>query len=534
MTVFNQENVATSIENLIGETTEYDKKAAVELKRPKSWCKSISAFANTSGGILIFGITDTDQIVGLADAKGDSEKISEIIKQRINPIPDFNLSFSRTENGSDLILLKVEKGEETPYYYCADGTTEAFIRIGNESVPASPADLRKLVLRGRNSSFDLLSSHYLASDFSFSKVRERYRIWTGKSMYERDYESFGLTDSKGYLTNAGALLADESPIRYSRVFCTRWNGKTKSGGIVDALDHKEFSGSLISLLNDSETFIKNNSKTIWKKTANSRLEFPDYVHRSYFEALINALVHRDYIDYGSEVHVDLFDDRLEIYSPGGMVDGTKVQDRKISRIPSRRRNPVLADIFDRLGYMERSGSGLEKIVDGYESAANFKVGKEPEFYSDRTEFVVTLPNLNYGTQLTDELSSNKNESTDISADNTLLDTKKTADASADRLADGLAGGLVNKQPDIRKSADTSADMKKSADTLENGRTDLSVRQKELLEQMEYGREYSSNEAAQILGLKGSRTRQILKQLVDKNLVRITANTRNRRYIRIKR
>jgi ATP-dependent DNA helicase RecG len=362
--------VRMKIENLIGETTGYDKKREVEVRRPKSWCKSISAFANTSGGTLIFGIADDGTVTGINHAEEDAEKISEIIKNRIFPVPDFELRFYQTKNGKKLIILHVNKGEETPYYYSADGVTEAFIRVGNESIPASAMELKRLVLRGRNSSFDSLFTSYNVSDYSFSKVRERYKVWTGKSFPDGALLSWGIQDENGKLSNAGALLADESPIRYSRVFCTRWNGKTKSGGIVDALDHQEYSGSLISLLNNAETFIKVNSRTVWKKTDNSRLEFPEYVHRSYFEALVNALVHRDYLDYGSEVHVDIFDDRLEIYSPGGMFDGTRVQDRNIRRIPSRRRNPVLADIFDRLGYMERSGSGFGKILDGYQAADN--------------------------------------------------------------------------------------------------------------------------------------------------------------------
>ena len=93
----------------------------------------------------------------------------------------------------------------------------------------------------------------------------------------------------------------------------------------------------------------------------------------------------------------MFDDRLTIYSPGGMPDGTLIQNRDISTVSSTRRNPVLADIFGRLGYMERQGSGLNKIRDAYENAANFRAGMEPAFYSDRTQFTVTLPNLNYHT-----------------------------------------------------------------------------------------------------------------------------------------
>lgn len=80
-----------NIKELIGEATEYDKKQSLEVKKPKSWCKSVSAFANTCGGILIFGITDYDQMVGLQNPEMDAEKISEIIKNRLDPIPEFRV-----------------------------------------------------------------------------------------------------------------------------------------------------------------------------------------------------------------------------------------------------------------------------------------------------------------------------------------------------------------------------------------------------------------------------------------------------------
>ena len=86
---------------------------------------------------------------------------------------------------------------------------------------------------------------------------------------------------------------------------------------------------------------------------------------------------------------------MSIYSPGGMPDGTLIQNRDITAVSSIRRNPVLADIFGRLGYMERQGSGLNKICDTYEKSPNFQKGMEPTFYSDYTQFTVTLPNLNY-------------------------------------------------------------------------------------------------------------------------------------------
>ena len=140
---------------------------------------------------------------------------------------------------------------------------------------------------------------------------------------------------------------------------------------------------------------------------------PDYCERSYFEALVNSLVHRDYLVNGSEVHIDIFDDRLRIYSPGGMPDGTLVQERIIDAIPSTRRNPVLADVFQRLGYMERKGSGLTKIIESYKNAYNYSEEKKPQFESSRVEFSVTLMNLNYGVNEANEAKNEANEAKNV-------------------------------------------------------------------------------------------------------------------------
>ena len=334
-------------------------------------------------------------VVGLENPEGDAEKISEVIKTRLDPMPEFKLRFYQTEDGKVLIILDVYKGNETPYYYSGDGVLEAYVRVGNESVKATATELKRLVLRGKNTSYDSQNSTYKVEDYAFSKLKERYKKWTGNSFDDKDLISFGLVNEQGNLTNAGALLADESPIRCSRLFCIRWNGLNKSGGAVDALDDAEYSGSVISLIENGEAFIKRNCKMKWRKTANSREEMPEYVERSYHEALVNALAHRDYLVNGSEVHIDIYDDRMEIYSPGGMPDGSMIQDRDPLMVPSTRRNPVLADVLNRLGYMERKGSGFGKIISGYEFQINYDESKRPLFRSDRYQFTVVMPNLNY-------------------------------------------------------------------------------------------------------------------------------------------
>lgn len=386
--------MATKISQLIGETTDYDKKQQLEVNRPKSWCKSVSAFANARGGALFFGIADDNRIIGLENPQLAAEKFSEIVKAKLDPVPEFSLSFE-TIDDKTIMVVRVEPGSLTPYYYMGDGQQIAFYRLGNESVPATANILRELVLRGSHQSYDSLGSDYKFENYAFTKLRSVFHARTGNDFTDSDYESWGLVAADGRLTNAGALLADESPVRHSRLFCTRWNGLDQAHGIMDALDDMEVSGSLVILLQEGLDFCRRNSKKMWHKTPAGRVELPSYPEQSILEALVNALIHRSYIEIGGEVHIDMFDDRIEISSPGGMYENNPVQDCDLLHIRSRRRNPVLADIFSRLKYMERRGSGFKKICQDYSRQPHYRVGLHPRFYSDNYDFVITLYNLNY-------------------------------------------------------------------------------------------------------------------------------------------
>ena len=383
------------IKQLIGESTEYDKKEKLEEKEPRSWLKSVSAFANGIGGTLIFGIVDkTGEVVGVRDPDGDAEKISRCIRDRIDPIPSFVLNF-HTEGDKHLILLQVNPGKETPYYYVGRNERTAYHRVGNESVVCDATKLRELTLKGSGKTFDSLPSGYEFSKMAFTKLISTYYSRAHLDFQTSDYASFGLIDGDDKLTNAGALIADHCPIYQSRLFCTRWNGLTKASGLQDALDDAEYSGSLITLLEEGEAFVKRNSHKGWFKAPNQRIELPDYPERAVEEGIVNALIHRDYLVVGSEVHIDMFDDRLEIYSPGGMFDGINVQDRDIMQIPSQRRNPIIADMFSRLHFMERRGSGIKKILKEYNAQYKYSNDMKPDFVSEHGGFLLTLKNLNY-------------------------------------------------------------------------------------------------------------------------------------------
>ena len=393
-----------NIHTFIGEATAYDKKEKLERNKSKSWLKSVSAFANGEGGVLVWGISDNDEVVGLVDAKGDAEFISEVIKTKLDPVPVISLEF-KVANENQLVVLHVNAGQETPDYYIGDKQRIAYVRIGNESVVADRIQLKGLVMKGAGRTYDCLPSSFRFEDMAFTKLKSVHYKRLQRSFEDSEFTSWGIVDENGNLTNAGALLADESPMRQSRIFCTRWNGLSMTSGLGEAIDDVELEGCVIGQLQDAVSFVRNNSHKKWWKENDHREELPDYPDRAVTETIANAIIHRDYMQMGSEVHIDMYDDRLEVYSPGGMMDGRLIQQLNPMTVPSKRRNPLLADFFSRLGLMERRGSGMKKIIDAYKQYEHLVDFHMPEFSSNASEFHVTLWNLNFDDRIIGEITS---------------------------------------------------------------------------------------------------------------------------------
>lgn len=166
-------------------------------------------------------------------------------------------------DGKKLMLVHVFKGQETPYYYIGDKQRLAFVRVGNESVVTDRIKLKGLVLRGAGRTYDSIPSPYKFEDMSFSRLKSVHYKRLGISFNDSDFESWGIIDDNGKLTNAGALLADDSPIRQSRIFCTRWNGLDMASGLGEAQDDAELEGSVVGQLQDAVAFVRNNSHKRW-------------------------------------------------------------------------------------------------------------------------------------------------------------------------------------------------------------------------------------------------------------------------------
>lgn len=369
------------LETLIAECTAYDFKSMLEEKKPKSWLKSVGAFSNGLGGSLFFGVDNDGTVRGLDNVQHVCEAISSKIHDYMDPLPDVEM-IPQEIDGLHILQLKVNAGHYTPYYYVGDGQRVAFVRNGDESIPATAEQMVRLVLKGSNKTYDSLHTDYKAEDYSFTILANTFKARTNQEWDKKYLLSFGLVNNTGYLTNAGALYADDCPLWQSRLYCTRWEGKEKGDAINDA----EFTGNILMLLREVMNFVKSNTKRGWEKLPNGRKNKPEYAERAILETMVNHLIHRDYTVMGSEVHLDIYDDRLTVTSPGGMYNGLLIQNLDIADVSSERRNPILANVMAQLDYMEKRGSGLTRICNETKALDGYKDELKPVFKSTPTQF----------------------------------------------------------------------------------------------------------------------------------------------------
>lgn len=350
----------------------------------------ICGYANAQGGTLYIGINDSGEVLGL-----DPQTVKKLLEDIPNKITAaFGITCDvnqRSKNKKKYIQIVVKKSKlplnlHGRYYY----------RTGSVKKEISGFELTEFIIKSTGTSYDAMISDIDRNKLTYDAFSKRYVKATHNELeLDSDLVSFKLMLEDGQMTNAGVLFADQWNIHHSRVFCTRWNGLEKANSAQDALDDAEYTGSLLDLFDDSMSFIKKNTKKGWRKENDQRIELPDYPERALEEGLVNALIHRSYLQTGAHSQIDIYDDRMVITNPGGMYDGSEVQNLDLRHVPSKLRNPILADVFGRLRLMERRGSGLKKILDAYESEERYSEKLKPVFFTDGYNFFLTLWNLNY-------------------------------------------------------------------------------------------------------------------------------------------
>ncbi len=376
-----------------GENQQIEFKESVSLS--KNLAKDICAFANTKGGMVFIGIGDEKNIVGI---KGYSEKL-EMIANTLNHnlFPIVNAEMKKTEiNNKTIILIFVKDGDDKPYK--ANHIT--YVRVGSTSRPATYDEERKLYIECGKIQVDTLPYPELKIEDFDSDLIEQYIVQREKQSGEKlnltyeellhNIECIIEKDGKLVPTIAGVLLFHKEPQKYIKqadVECVRFKGKDVAGMVIDRKNYSQgLKGPLYSIVDQIEQFIIKHMNLSSKIVGFGRIEYPEYPIEAIREMVVNAIVHRDYSIRGQNIRVFMFDDRIEIYTPGGLPKGISLEKIRKGESQTKLRNPVIVEVFKDLGgrYVEKLGTGIRKII-----IAGKAHGVPAPFFDDtETDFLI--------------------------------------------------------------------------------------------------------------------------------------------------
>ena len=366
----------------------------IEFKREytKNILKTVSAFSNYHDGEIIIGIDDDCKITGVADPVSVKLNLENAINDNIIPRPYYEIDEEKVENKT-IIVLKVYSGENTPYLL----SNKAYKRMDTSTVVVQRYDLEALILKGRNQGYDELV--YPNNDLYFENLDRKLRAKLNLGVMSKDIlKTLELIKNEKY-TNGAALLSDNNPVHGGGVSLIRFEGNSVSQ-IKDRSMIRNI--SILELFDKSiEFYYKHiNKREIIKGAYRQTVEEVPLV--AYREAVANAIVHRSYL-VEADVRIEIYDNRIEIISPGGLPIGITKEEYLEGRI-SITRNKIIADIFFRLGIIERLATGIRRIKEYYK---DYKV--KPEFSILENSITVILPNVSIGGKHTEPRSERINE-----------------------------------------------------------------------------------------------------------------------------
>jgi len=362
--------------------------------------QTIIAFANGSGGNIVFGIDDDRRIIGVENPFELEEKLSNITFDSISPTIRIDAVFI-TEQNKTLVIIKIPLGIETPYYLKNKGMENGtYIRVGSSTRLASKEIIKSLQFRGENISYDSqIDYRFSKDDMDFPRIKKIFKEKKDIQIKEDHLFMFNLLarrDEKIYPTVAGMLLFPKKEyIEYdfAQIKCAHFKGNTKDIFI----DKAEFRGSIIDQIESAIKFIKSNIKlsaVIGDVYREEKYEYPIPALR---EAIINAVTHRNYLLKGQNIKVAIFDNRIEVTSPGDLPVGFSVDDIGKTDF-SKLRNLSIGRIFSELKIIEQWGRGFSNIIKSCKQYENIV----PEFMEELMQFKIIFWNRKI-----DEIVSNK-------------------------------------------------------------------------------------------------------------------------------
>ena len=334
-----------------------------------TFLKTVSAFSNYDGGSILFGIDDNGNVKGLPDINQACLDIENKINDSISPQPNYTLE---VQNNNQTIKLTVKSGIQKPYLY----KSKAYKRNDTATIEVDTLEFSRLILEGKNIRFEELpcKDQELSFEILYSKLKESVQIET----FNRDtLKTLNLYDNVNGYNNAGGLLADRNHF--------------------PGIDMVKF-GESISIIQKRVTFENISILDVYEKAIAVFRDYYEYEviqeadrkkvekipEAAFREAIANSLIHRVW-DVESQIRVLMFDDRIEVVSPGGLPSGITVNEYLAGKL-SALRNRNLANVFYRLGFVEIFGTGIIRIKQLYEESL-----AKPEFEVSENAIKVVLP-----------------------------------------------------------------------------------------------------------------------------------------------
>ena len=345
-----------------------------------TFLKTVSAFSNYNGGTILFGVDDDGNIKGLSDAKQACLDIENKINDSITPQPNYTLEI---QNNDQTIKLTVKSGLQKPYLY----KSKAYKRNDTATIAVDTLEFSRLVLDGKNISFEELpcKDQELSFEILQRKLKENIQIQT----FNQDtLKTLNLYDNVNGFNNTAGILADKNHF--------------------PGIDIVKF-GENISIIQKRATFENTSALDVYEKAIDVFRDYYQYeviqgVDRkmiekipeaAFREAIANALIHRVW-DVNSHVRVSMFDDRIEIVSPGGLPPGITVEEYLSGKL-SVLRNRNLANVFYRLGFVEIFGTGITRIKQLYAESLT-----KPDFEVSENTIKIVLPVFETNVNLTED------------------------------------------------------------------------------------------------------------------------------------
>lgn len=339
----------------------------------KTFLKTVCAYANYQDGEILFGIDDYGTVVGIEHPKEESLRIEHMINDSIQPTPRHTITVKETESKT-ILLVAVKKGKDTPYYYQG----KAYKRSATSTVEVDRFELRRLAMEGINANFEEKKAS--SQDLHFSTLETHLKKEVGLERMSLDIlKTLQLYHRDGYYTIAGELLADQNEFDFSGVDIVKF-GKSINQILYRETIHRQ---SLLTQFHRAIAIFE--QYYVFEEIRSYNRIQKELIPREAFrEALANAMVHRVW-DISSYIQIAMYEDRIEISSPGGLPAGISKEEYLHGNI-SVLRNPIIAGVFSRLNMIEKFGTGIARINEEY-----FHSTTKPGFDVTENRIRIILP-----------------------------------------------------------------------------------------------------------------------------------------------